>query len=457
MTTSSVPPTTAIPVAPSVPLLGSLPWMALDGAGFLERVGAERGPIVRLPIGPSGMVMLSHPDDLRYVLQDAQKKYVRGRAGDLVRPIFGNGLAMSDPPFWLRQRRIMQPSFSRARIAGMAAAMNDVAGRHIARLRDGEQVDAQRLMLYVARDVILQTMFSEHSTSEMQELDDALAEIDRFIKTRMILPFKIPLSWPLPGNVRVRRATAIFDRILYGIIERRERSGEQHGDLLDALMSARDEETGERMSKKELRDEVMHIFFAGHETSAHTLTFATLALTQHPKLWAEHRDEVDAVLGGRAPGPDDVPRLVRTGMILRETLRLYPPAWIFTREAAEDDVIRGHAIPKGTVIMLAPIAMHRDPSLWPAPRRFDPDRFADDPTAAAAGKTWAYLPFGGGPHVCIGKHFALLEITIVLSRLTQRGRLVALRPDAAKPQGASSLSVRGGLPARFEARRDGSA
>lgn len=452
MSAASVRPTSEIPVAPSVPLLGSLPWMAIDGAGFLERIGAERGPIVRLPIGTRGMVMLSHPDDLRHVLQDAHKKYVRGAAGDLVRPIFGNGLAMSDPPFWLRQRRIMQPSFGRARIAGMAAAMNQVAEQHLAGLCDGQELDVHRFMLHVARDVILQTMFSEHLSPELLQLDGALVEIDRFIKTRMLLPFKIPLSWPLPGNVRVKRATETFDRILYAIIDRRERSGEQHGDLLDALMAARDADTGERMSSKELRDEVMHIFFAGHETSANALTFATLALTQHPELWQELRDEVDTVLGGRAPGPDDIPRLVRTGMIMRETLRLYPPAWIFTREAAEDDVIRGYAIPKGTVIMLAPIAMHRDPSLWPTPRRFDPDRFADDPTAAAAGKTWAWLPFGGGPHVCIGNHFALLEIAIVLARLAQRGRLVALRPELAKPQGASTLSVKGGLPGRFEAR-----
>src|SRR5262249_53975304 len=143
---NAVRPTSEIPVAPSVPLLGSLPWMAIDGAGFLERVGAERGPIVRLPIGPGGMVLLTHPDDVRHVLQDAHKKYVRGKAGDLVRPIFGNGLALSDPPFWLRQRRIMQPSFNRARIAEMAAAMNEVAVRHLATLRDGEEIEAHRFM-----------------------------------------------------------------------------------------------------------------------------------------------------------------------------------------------------------------------------------------------------------------------------------------------------------------------
>jgi len=428
--------------------------MALDAAGFLERIGAEKGPIVRIPFGPEGsMVMIKHPDDVRHVLQDAHKKYVRGRAGDFVRPIFGNGLAISDPPFWLRQRRIMQPSFARARIAEMAAGMNAVVERHLARLHDGEALDAHHLMLYIARDVILQTMFSEHLSSELAELDEALAAIDHFVKTRMLVPFKVPLSWPLPGNVRVKKAIATFDRVLYGIVSRRERSGARPGDLLDALMNARDEESGERMSKKELRDEVMHVFFAGHETAANALTWATLALTQHGDAWAALRSEVDAVLGGRAPEAEDVPKLVRTGMILRETLRLYPPAWIFTREAAEDDTIRGYAIPRGTVIMISPFAMHRDPSLWPAPRRFDPDRFADDPAALAAGKSWAYLPFGGGPHVCIGNHFALMEMTIVLARLAQRGRLVAREPERARPRGATALRVKGGLPARFEARK----
>jgi cytochrome P450 len=390
---------------------------------------------------------------VRHVLQDAHKKYVRGKAGDIVRPIFGNGLAISDPPFWLRQRRIMQPSFNRARIAEMAAAMNGVAVDHLGRLRDGETLDAHRLMVHLARDVILQTMFSEHLSPELVELDGALEEIDRYVKAIMLMPFKVPLSWPLPANVRVRRAVETFDRVIYGILARREQGGEARGDLLDALVNARDEETGERMSKQELRDEVMHIFFAGHETSANGLTWATLALTQHPDAWEALRDEVDAVLGDRALEMEDVPKLVRTGMILRETLRLYPPAWILTREAAEDDVIRGYAIPRGTIIMLSPFAMHRDPSLWPAPRRFDPERFAADPTAQAAGKSWAYLPFGGGPHLCIGNHFALLEMTIVLARLAQRGRLVALHPEKAHPRGATSLCVKGGLPVRFEARK----
>lgn len=428
--------------------------MAVDAAGFLERVAVEKGPIARIPFGAGGMVMLTDPDDARHVLHDAASKYPRGdKARETVQPVFGNGLAISDPPFWLRQRRIMQPSFSRARIATMTAAMNAVAERHLARLADGQELRAHDLMLAITRDVITQTMFSQQLPADITAIDRALAEIDRYIKLRMLLPFRVPLSWPLPFNVRVREATATFDRVVYAIIDRREQGGERPGDLLDALLDGRDAETGERMSRKELRDEVMHIFFAGHETTANALTWATVLLTLHPQEWERLRDEVDSVLGGRAPEIEDVPRLGRTGMILRETVRLYPPAWMIVREAAEDDVIRGYAIPRGTAVLVSPFAMHRHPSLWPEPHRFDPDRFAGDPSTVGAGKNWAYLPFGGGPHVCIGNHFALAEMTIVLARLAQRGRLVALRPHEARPRGTTALGPSGGVPVRFEARR----
>ena len=449
-----VRPTSEIPVAPSIPLLGSLPWMAVDAAGFLERIAVEKGPIVRIPFGAKGMVMITDPLGARHVLHDAQKSYVRGdTARETSAPVFGNGLALSDPPFWLRQRRIMQPSFSRARIANMTAAMNRVAERHLARLRDGEELRVRDLMLTITRDVIVETMFSQQIPADVAALDRGLSAIDLYIKIRMLLPFKVPLHWPLPGNARVREGVSSFDRVVYGIIERREQGGERPGDLLDALLDARDEETGERMTRKELRDEVLHIFFAGHETTANALTWATVVLTTHPDAWAEVLSEVDSVLGGRAPDADDVPRLTRTGMILRETVRLYPPAWMIVREAAEDDVILGYAIPRGTVVLVSPFAMHRHPSLWPDPHRFDPDRFAEDPTTTGAGKSWAYLPFGGGPHVCIGNHFAMTEMTIVLAQLAQRGKLVALRPHEARPRGTTALGVSDGAPARFEARR----
>ncbi|WP_437739750.1 cytochrome P450 [Sorangium sp. So ce1504] len=446
-------PVSEIPVAPSIPLLGSLPWMAIDAAGFLERVAIEKGPIARIPFGAAGMVMLTHPDDARYVLHDAARKYLRGdKSRETVQPVFGNGLAISDPPFWLRQRRIMQPSFSRARIARMTAAMNAVAERHLARLTDGQELHAHDLLLGITRDVIVETMFSQQLPSDIATLDGALAEIDRYIKIRMLLPFRVPLSWPLPFNVRIREATAAFDRVVYGIIDRREQGGERPGDLLDALLDARDEETGERMSRKELRDEVLHIFFAGHETTANALTWATVLFTLHPHEWERVRGEVDSVLGGRAPEAEDVPRLTRTAMVLRETLRLYPPAWMIVREAVEDDEIRGYAIPRGTSVLISPFAMHRHPSFWPEPRRFDPERFAGDPATTGAGKNWAYMPFGGGPHVCIGNHFGLTEMAIVLARLAQRGRLVALRPKEARPRGTTALGPSGRVPARFEAR-----
>lgn len=444
-------PASEIPVAPSVPLLGSLPWMATDAAGFLERVAREQGPIVRIPFGKTGMVMLTHPDDVRYVLHDAAKKYQRG-SQEVVADVFGNGLAASDGPFWLRQRRIMQPSFSRARIAKMTGIMNEVAERHLSRLRHGQEVVTRELMLGITREVITATMFSQQLGPEVDELDHALSEIDRFTKVRMLMPFQVPMSWPLPFNVRGRKAVATFDRVVYGFIDRRERSGERPGDLLDALLNGRDEETGEKMSRRELRDEVLHIFFAGHETTANTMTSATLLLSLHPEEWERLRAEVDTVLAGRAPEIEDVPKLPRTGMVLRETMRLYPAAWMIPRKASEDDVIRGYSIPRDTMVMVSPFALHRQPWIWPDPLRFRPDRFADDPAAMGAGKSFTYLPFGGGPHVCIGNHFGLTEMTIVMARLAQRGRLVATRPRETRPRGTTALGVTGGVPARFEAR-----
>ncbi len=429
--------------------------MARNATGFLERVRREQGPIARVRFGRAGMVLLTHPDDVKHVLQDANRNYVRGTSIDMIRPMLGNGLPMSDPPFWLRQRRIMQPSFQRPRIGTMVTTMNRVARRHLDPLRDGDTRRAHDVMLYIARDAIVETMFGEPLGRDLQALDEALLEIERYVMSHMLLPFTVPLWLPLPDNRRFRAAIATLERVVYGLIDQREAGGNRPGDLLDALMDGRDPETGERMSRRELRDEVMNIFFAGHETTANALTWATLALSNHPAVWARVRDEVDRVLGGREPAAEDIAKLEFTNAVVRETLRLYPAAWMFVRMAADDDVIRGYRIPKGTAVMLSPYVMHRNPEYWPDPERFDPERFVRDPSLGLGGvKNWAYLPFGGGPHVCIGNHFAMTEATIVLALLAQRGTLRAVHPERVKPRPAATLKVADGLPVRFEARRE---
>ena len=207
------------------------------------------------------------------------------------------------------------------------------------------------------------------------------------------------------------------------------------------------------MSEVEVRDEVMNIFYAGHETSANLLTWTVLELSRSPEIETRLRAEIDAVLGGRDPRAEDLPKLELASAVLRETLRLHPAAWMFAREAAEDDELRGRPVKRGTVVTIFPYATHRLAEFWPDPERFDPDRFFRDPTIGLGGtKHWAFIPFGAGPHQCIGNHLAMTEATIVLATLYQHGRLHALHPERARPRASATLHVADGLPARFDAR-----
>jgi len=444
-----------IPEARGLPLLGNIPAMLRDATSCLLGAVRQHGPLVRVRFGAGGMLLVAHPEDLEHVLQLHNRRYVRGHTVDMIRPMLGNGLPLSDGAFWLRQRRTMQPLFARPRIATLVETIVDVSRRHVSELRDGAELSTHYLMMRVTRDVIVQTMFSTSLGDDVAELDAALATVERHVGRYGFLPFRFP-SW-LPDQVRFRRAIATLDRLVYGLIS--ERRAEQHAgdapsrDLLDALMQARDPQTGQGMSTVELRDEVMNIFFAGHETTANLLTWAILELSRRPDVEAHLRDEVDAVLGGREPTPADLPALEYVNAVLRETLRLHPAAWIFAREATEDDELRGHRVARGSAVVLFPYATHRLAEFWPEPERFDPQRFITDRTIGLGGtKNWAFLPFGAGPHVCIGNHLAMAEATIVLAMLHQRGRLRALHPERARPRAAATLHVADGLPARFDAR-----
>lgn len=449
-------PAAAIPEVPGLPLVGHLPAVLRDITGCLLRAVQTHGPLVRLRVGGGAMTLVAHPEDLRHILQEKSRRYVRGRTVDLIRPMLGNGLPLSDGEFWLRQRRTMQPAFARPRIAAMVPAMTRVIRRHLDPLRDGDELRAHDLMMRITRDVIVETMFSD-SLDDIDALDDALGTIERYVARYAFLPLRVPLWLPTPDNRGFRRALETLDRAVYGLIDRRRAAPPPDDaparDLLDALLRARDPETGRGMSPTELRDEVMNIFYAGHETTANLLTWTALMLTRHPEVEDRLRAEVDAVLGGREAEVADVPRLGYTSAVLRETLRLYPAAWIFAREAAEDDRLRGHAVARGTRLLIVPYATHRLPAYWPDPERFDPERFLRDPSLGLGGaRNFAYLPFGAGPHVCIGNHLALTEAALVLAGLHQRGRLRALRPELARPRAAATLHVAGALPARFEAR-----
>jgi cytochrome P450 len=453
---------TSIPEARGLPLLGNLPTMVRDPIACLLGAVGEHGPLVRVRLGGGGMLLVAHPEDLEHVLQTHNRRYIRGHTVDMIRPMLGNGLPLSDGEHWLRQRRTMQPVFSRVRIATLVSRLVEVSQRYLVELRDGQELSTHYLMMRITRDVIVETMFSGALVDDVSELDGALATVEHYVARYGFFPFRVPLWLPTPDNVRFRRAIATLDRLVYRLIgERRaelaaatpDAAPGAGRDLLDALLRARDPESGLGMSELELRDEVMNIFFAGHETTANLLTWTVLELTRNPHVEARLRDEVEAVLGGRAPEATDLPQLPLVNAVLRETLRLHPAAWLFAREAAEDDELRGHPIAKGTVITVFPYATHRLAEHWPEPERFDPDRFLRNPSIGLGGtKHWAYVPFGAGPHVCIGIHLAMAEATAVLAVLYQHGRLHALHPNEARPRAAATLHVAGGLPARFDAR-----
>jgi cytochrome P450 len=437
------------PMAPGVPILGAARAMLSDATGFVLRTTRELGPLFRIPLGPRSLTLIAHPDDLRRVLQEENKDYPRGKVVEPIRPMLGNGLPMTDADVWRRKRRIMQPAFNKPRIALLTDTMCKVTKRYVEKFRAGDTLDTRDLMMRLTRDIIVETMFSNQLGADTAELDAAFTELERYVARYSFIPFKVPLWLPTPDNVSFRRALATLDRLIIGLISARQASGEKHGDLLDALLEARDED-GQPMAAAELRDEAVSIFFAGHETSATTLTWTTYLLSIHPEVFARVRDEADRVIGDRLPTMEDVSKLEYAGRVLREAMRLYPPGWIYGRVAERDDVLRGYRIRKGDMLGICPLVAHRLPESWPDPDRFDPERFAGEKTNS--NRNFTYIPFGSGPHMCIGIHLALAEMQIALAMIARRAKLVVERPEEVRMLSKVTLQVAGGLPVRVEMR-----
>ena len=439
------------PVAPGLPILGAARAMLNDATGFVLRTTRELGPLFRIPLGPRSLTLIAHPDDLRRVLQEQNKEYPRGKVVDPIRPMLGNGLPMTDADVWRRKRRIMQPAFNKPRIALLTDTMSAVTRRYVDRFSAGDELNTLDLMMRLTRDIILETMFSNQLGADTAELDRAFAELERYVARYSFIPFKVPLWLPTPDNFSFRRALATIDRLIVGLITARQASGEKRGDLLDALLEARDED-GQPMAPAELRDEAVSIFFAGHETSANALTWATYLLSTHPETFARLRGEADRVIGDRLPTVQDVPKLEYAAMVIREAMRLYPPGWIYGRVAERDDVLRGHRIREGDMLGICPLVAHRLPESWPDPERFDPERFAGEKTSS--NRNFTYIPFGSGPHMCIGIHLAMAETQIVLAMMARRAQLVVERPDEVRMLSKVTLQVAGGLPVKVEMRRN---
>jgi cytochrome P450 len=399
-------------------------------------------------------LIVNAPRGIERVLLDNAGNYVKSRvARRLVEPGIGRGLLTSEGDAWRRQRRTMAPSFDHRSLMSYAPIMTEAAAALLARwdrLPEGAPLDISGEMMRLTLKIIARTMFSTEADDIGPIVEEAVGRYQREVRPSLVDLLNLPDWWPRPGT---RRWSHIFDRldaVIDRLVRREAAAGSETKDLLARLLQARDAETGRPMDPRELRDQVVTIFMAGHETTAQALTWTWYLLSQHPAEEARFHAELEQVLGGRAPRFEDLARLRYTRMVLEESMRLYPPAHTMSREALAEDEVEGHRVAKGSVVSIVPWVIHRHRLLWDRPDLFDPERFA--PERAAERPRFAYIPFGGGPRICIGAGFAMTEALIILAMLGQRYRL-RLAPDAAvEPVGLITLRPRHGLPMRLERR-----
>jgi len=441
---------TARSVAPGPrghPFLGSLPEVRRDPIGLFLESFRRYGEVVRFRFGPKIAHLISGPAGINHVLAENHRNYGKQTRGYRnLRYVLGNGLLTSEGDLWKRQRRIAQPAFHRQKIAGFGETMVRAARETAEALaaRRGETVDLHHEIMRLTLRIVGETLLGTDPTDSADEVGSALAYLLPLANERSSRVLELPPLFPTRENRRFRRELATLDAVVLRMIAERRKRPSDRGDLLSMLIEARDAETGEAMDDRQLRDETMTIFLAGHETTANALTYAFLLLSRYPAALRDLRAELSQVLGGRTPGVEDLSRLTLTRRIVQEAMRLYPPAWIIARSASGADEIGGFPIPAGSLVLISPYVVHRHPGLWSNPEGFDPQRFASEPARGA------YLPFGAGPRMCIGSGFASMEAELVLATLARDlafelppGEPVELEPSITlRPKNGLAMTVR---------------
>ena len=429
-----------------------------DRLGFLSRAAKKYGDVVHFRIGRTRFYLLSHPEHVRDLLVTFDSSFTKGPALRAAKVTLGEGLLTSEGDFHRRQRRLSQPAFHPNRVGGYAGIMSLYAREQTGTWHDGQTVDVHEEMMQITLRVVAKTLFDADVRAEVDEIGRAM-DVSVRMFTRTLSPLAPLLNrLPLPSNYRFYRA---YDRLLKTIdrfIAERRSSGEDRGDLLSMLIKARDTSDdyvpGDdlSMSDKQLRDECMTLFTAGHETTANALTFAFHLLAHHPDAQQRLCREIDAVLGDRLPTREDVDRLPYTRQVVAEAMRLYPPAWVIGRQAKDAVDIAGVTLPQGAVVLACQWVIHRDARWWPNPEQFDPDRWADGAEVPERPR-WSYFPFGGGSRSCIGEAFAWMEAVLVLATIARHWRIEPLGPRHPPLRPTITLRPKGPLRVRVARRR----
>jgi cytochrome P450 len=435
------------------PILGVLPQLRSDPIRTFLDAADRYGDIAHLKAGPYHGFLLSNPADIKHVLQDNARNYHKSPLYERLKDGLGDGLLTSEDSVWLRQRRLAQPAFHRQRIVTMAHAMVECTAQMLERWERvsaaGDTVDLVAEMMALTQAIIVRTMFSTDLGATAEVVNRTWPIINRRIG-ETFWSTKLETQLPLPANRRFRRALRELETVVYRIIADRRHTRRDQPDLLSMFLSARDDETGTGMTDKQLRDEVMTMLLAGHETTSLALSWTYYLLSRHPTVERQIADEVDLVMGEGPPTFAHLDRLTCIRRAIDESLRLYPPAWGFSRLSLGNDEVGGYHVPKGAIMFVIPFVIHRRPKLWPDPERFDPERFT--PEGEGGRPRFAYIPFGGGPRGCIGNHFAMVEAQLIVAAIAQRYRIELEPGQEIRPEPLITLRPQPGIRAKIRKR-----
>lgn len=440
-----------------LPVVGSTLTIQRDTLGFFDRARKYGGLFSFQMLTPQGKLdvySVSKPEYVEHVLKNNRKNYRKSGAYSRLGSIMGNGLLVSEGDFWLRQRRLSQPAFHHQRLKLLANSISEATEQMLserwARFSAGSTIDVSEEMSRLTLTIVGRTLLSTDLANVSPEVGRAVYEMLGHASKRIKAAIALPEYTPTPGNRRFRRALAILDSLVYDIIKEHRAGGEDKGDLVSMLASVRDEETGEKMTDQQLRDEVMTAIIAGHETTAAALSWAWYLLSANPDARRSLEGEAKAVLSESPADFETYQRLEYAQAVFKETLRLYPPAWLIARRANGADQMGPVAISRDDRVVMSPYVTHRDPALWKNPEGFDPSRFMPENAALLPQEEFAYYPFGGGPRQCMGRNLALMEGPVILATIASKYQLDLVPGARVIPEAKVTLRPGTGVPVTLE-------
>jgi cytochrome P450 len=446
-----VTPAALPPGPPGHFLVGNLPEFSADVLNYPVRCHEQYGGVVMLSMGNLLFYLVNDPELIHHVLVTHHRDFIKHNFfWRHVRRIFGQGLLTNESDSWLRQRRLAAPAFHRDRVVSYGETMVAYTERMLESWQDGERRNVHQDMMGLTLEIVAKVLFNADVETDVDAVRTSFDAVTDEIAVRFRRPIFIPDWVPLPGNFRYMRGVRALDTLVYRIIREHRARGAAGTNLLAMLMQARDEDGGQ-MSDQQLRDEAVTLLLAGHETTALVLSWTWDLLARNPAAEQAVWEELDRVLAGRAPTPADLPALRYTEHVIFESMRLRPPAYGFGREAVRDLTLGKFAVPKGTTIFLSPWVMHRDPRWFEDPLQFRPERWADG--LADRLPRHVYMPFGGGPRICIGNSFAMMEAVLLLATIARTFRIAPTSASPVEPFPTITLRPRGGVWARVQ-RRD---